>query len=144
MIIKYWGVGTMMNGLEWVTTDESEARIAFKNFTRETMWDKDDEAHLYYAEVDPETLIDEDGYENQPAFDLFECPESYSPETYSWGSEVEVYCTDASIMAINKPLQAIKRRLNSSWFTGKGTKAVPKFFYEIDGNLYDADNFVEF
>jgi hypothetical protein len=144
MTIKYWGVGTMMNGIEWTTTNEAEARKGYLNFTKEEMWDKDDEAHLYSAEVEPESLVDEDGYEHSPSFDLFECPESYRPETYSWGKETEVYCTDASVMAINKPFQATKRRLNASWFTGKGTKAVPKLFYEIDGTLYDADNFVEF
>lgn len=151
MRVTYYGVGTLYNGLETTTADKSEALLGFKNFSRESMWDHDDEACLYAAEVDEEDMI-EYGWEIPP-LDRFTIIDSYKPENYAeWNQELEVYCTDASILPIDKPFQAIKCRLNSFWLSSlyyvKGFQnpkdAYKKFFYEIDGNLYDADNFVEF
>jgi hypothetical protein len=58
--------------------------------------------------------------------------------------ECEVYCTDAEVMAINKPYQAIAHVHYSDW-DRNGVAQTRNAFYHIAGvNWYREEDFVEF
>ena len=69
-----------MSGIEWTTTDESEARKGYLNFTKEEMWDESDQALLSFFEVEESSLVDSQGYISDPSVEIFEAIESYRPE----------------------------------------------------------------